>query len=180
MLRSRHRQIRHVAAALVLLLAVDAALIAEGTGMAFATPSSTTSVSDSSDSTQSYGPAEAQDEASALLMARLQKRNIEVLGDRTSDSTTYALPDGTFSTEAYAGPVRVKQDDGSWQNIDTTLSDTGDDLAPQTAAADIAVSDGGDKQLASVTKGQDQLRDGLGVEAAGSGGEGQHGVVRPW
>ncbi|MDQ0757526.1 DNRLRE domain-containing protein [Streptomyces canus] len=122
--------------------------------MAFATPSSTTAVSDSSDSTQSYGPAEAQDETSALLMARLQNRRIEALSDRTSDATTYALPDGTFSTEVYAGPIRVKQDDGSWQNVDTTLSDAGAELAPETAAADIAVSDGGDKQLASVTKGK--------------------------
>ncbi|MFF7987208.1 DNRLRE domain-containing protein [Streptomyces sp. NPDC007901] len=91
---------------------------------------------------------------SALLMARMQNRRIEALSDRTSDATTYALPDGTLSTEAYAGPIRVKQDDGSWQDIDTTLSDAGDDLAPEVAAADIAVSDGGDKQLASVTKGK--------------------------
>ncbi|WP_443066227.1 DNRLRE domain-containing protein [Streptomyces sp. NBC_01262] len=74
------------------------------------------------------------------------------MSERTADSTTYALPDGTLSTEAYAGPIRVKQD-GAWTDIDTSLSDTGADLTPGAAAADIAVSDGGDKSLASVSKG---------------------------
>ncbi|MFJ8493707.1 DNRLRE domain-containing protein [Streptomyces sp. NPDC094038] len=92
-------------------------------------------------------------------MARLQDRKIEVLSARTTDSTTYALPSGELETEAYAGPVRVKQD-GTWKDIDTSLSDTGADLTPQAAAADIAVSDGGDTDLASVTKGKDSF--GLG------------------
>ncbi|WP_327725016.1 DNRLRE domain-containing protein [Streptomyces europaeiscabiei] len=108
-----------------------------------------------------FGPAEAQDEASASLMARLQDRKIEVLSARTAASTTWALPSGALQTAAYAGPIRVKQD-GSWQDIDTSLSDTGAALEPKTAAVDIAVSDGGDKQLASVTKGDATF--GLGWE----------------
>ena len=160
MLRTRRRRIRQVATTLALLLGIDAALVAQNSGMAFALPAETTTSSDSSSADQSYGPAEAKDETSALLMARLQNRRIEVLGERTSSSTMYALPDGTFTAEAYAGPVRVKQADGSWQDVDTTLSDTGDALAPETAAADITVSDGGDEQLASVTKGDDSF--GLG------------------
>ncbi|MFF3137706.1 DNRLRE domain-containing protein [Streptomyces mirabilis] len=107
------------------------------------------------------GPAQAQDEASALLMARLQDRKIEVLSARTPDSTTWALPSGELQTAAYAGPIRVKQD-GKWQNIDTSLSDTGASLEPEAAAADIAVSDGGDTALASVSKGSKSF--GLGWE----------------
>ncbi|WP_234467784.1 DNRLRE domain-containing protein [Streptomyces sp. MBT62] len=94
-------------------------------------------------------------------MARLQDRNIEVVSARTTDSTTYALPSGELETEAYAGPVRVKQD-GKWKDIDTSLSDTGADLTPAAAAADVAVSDGGDTQLASVAKGDESF--GLGWE----------------
>ncbi|MEV6500794.1 DNRLRE domain-containing protein [Streptomyces prunicolor] len=94
-------------------------------------------------------------------MARLQDRKIEVLSERATDSTTYALPSGELQTEAYAGPVRVKRD-GAWKDIDTSLSDTGADLTPQAAAADITVSDGGDTQLASVTKGKESF--GLGWE----------------
>ncbi|MFF4888124.1 DNRLRE domain-containing protein [Streptomyces nigra] len=111
--------------------------------------------------TQNYGPAQAEDEASAVLMARLQDRKIEVLSARTADSTTWALPSGALQTDAYAGPIRVKQD-GVWQDIDTSLSDTGPALEPKTAAVDIAVSDGGDKQLASVTRGDATF--GLGWE----------------
>lgn len=143
-----------------MLMAAETALVAEDSGLAFAESlTSTASVSASSDTSKALGPAEAQDEASAVLMARLQDRNIEVLSARTTDSTTYALPSGELETEAYAGLVRVKQD-GTWKDIDTSLSDTGADLTPAAAAADIAVSDGGDTDLASVTKGKESF--GLG------------------
>ncbi|MFK0288449.1 DNRLRE domain-containing protein [Streptomyces sp. NPDC090499] len=138
-------------------MAAELALVSQSTGMAFATETAATSASDAT--ATASGPAQAQDEASAVLMARLQNRNIEVLSERTADSTTYALPSGELQTEAYAGPVRVKQD-GTWKDIDTSLSDTGDTLEPQAAAADINVSDGGDTQLASVAKGKDSF--GLG------------------
>ncbi|WP_234476274.1 DNRLRE domain-containing protein [Streptomyces sp. MBT65] len=141
-------------------MALETALVAEDSGLAFAAPAtSTVSASTKADSTSAEGPAEAQDEASAVLMARLQGRKIEVLSARAADSTTYALPSGELETAAYAGPIRTKAD-GTWKNIDTALSDTGADLTPAAAAADIAVSDGGDKQLASVAKGKESF--GLG------------------
>ncbi|MDX3458585.1 DNRLRE domain-containing protein [Streptomyces sp. ME02-8801-2C] len=135
------------------VLVAETALTLAGTGMVFALPDSDTAVSvaTSVSGAAQYGPAEAQDATSALLMARLQNRRIEILSERTTDSTTYALPDGNMQTEAYVGPVRVKQD-GAWHDIDTSLTDSGDDLKPEVAAADIAVSDGGDTALASVTK----------------------------
>ncbi|MGW3131073.1 DNRLRE domain-containing protein [Streptomyces sp. NPDC001123] len=154
------RRLRQIAIGVVLAMAVETAVVAEDTGVAFAAGTATTaSESPSSDSPQVSGPAEAQDEASAVLMARLQNRKIEVLSARTADSTTYALPGGELQTEAYAGPIRVKQD-GAWKDIDTSLSDTGTDLTPAAVAADIAVSDGGDTQLASVAKGKESF--GLG------------------
>lgn len=140
-------------------MAAEGVLVAEDSGMAFATTAQGTTAETRSVSAGTSGPAEAQDEASAVLMARLQDRKIEVLSARTADSTTYALPSGALQTEAYAGPIRVKQD-GAWKNIDTSLSDTGSDLTPTAAAADIAVSDGGDTHLASVAKGKESF--GLG------------------
>ncbi|MEV5007276.1 DNRLRE domain-containing protein [Streptomyces sp. NPDC055692] len=141
-------------------MAAEVALVSQDTGLAFAdATAATSSESAQSDFIKASGPAEAQNEASAMLMARLQDRKIEVLSARTADSTTYALPSGELETEAYAGPIRVKQD-GKWKDIDTTLSDTGDALQPQTAAADITVSNGGDTQLASVAKGKESF--GLG------------------
>lgn len=95
-------------------------------------------------------------------MARLQDRNIEVTSQRTETSTTYALPSGELRTSTYAGPVRQKVD-GHWRDIDTALSDTGPALEPDVAAADIAVSDGGDTDLATVTRGSKSF--GLGWES---------------
>jgi RHS repeat-associated protein len=136
---------------LSLLLAVETAMVVASTGQAIAVTAET-SATTALTSTKALGPAEAQDEASAVLMARLQDRKIEVLSERTADSTTYALPSGELQTADYAGPIRVKQD-GAWKDIDTSLSDTGSDLTPAATTADITVSDGGDTQLASVTKG---------------------------
>ncbi|WP_327695819.1 DNRLRE domain-containing protein [Streptomyces sp. NBC_00459] len=142
-------------------LVAEAALTLSGSGTAVALPGSGTAKAGAATSASAaadrpakarYGAAEAKDATSAQLTARLQNRKIEVLSERTTDSTTYALPDGSMRTEAYAGPIRV-QEDGAWHDIDTSLADTGADLEPQVAAADIAVSDGGDTDLASVTKG---------------------------
>ncbi|MCZ4513700.1 DNRLRE domain-containing protein, partial [Streptomyces sp. ActVer] len=145
-----------------MLFAVEAALVSEDTGLAFAAgTTATVSESASTVAAATSGPAEAQDEASAVLMARLQDRKIEVLSARTADTTTYALPSGELETVAYGGPVRVKRD-GVWKDIDTSLSDTGAELTPAATVADIEVSDGGDTRLASVTKGKESF--GLGWE----------------
>ncbi|WP_260848444.1 DNRLRE domain-containing protein [Streptomyces sp. SLBN-118] len=142
------------------MLAAETALVAESTGEAIALTAETPAVS--APSVVAAGPAEAKNEASALLMARLQGRKIEVLSERTADSTTYALPTGDLQTTSYAGPIRVEQN-GVWRAIDTGLTDTGPALTPQAAAADITVSDGGDTALASVAKGEKSF--GLGWES---------------
>ncbi|MFQ6148525.1 DNRLRE domain-containing protein [Streptomyces seoulensis] len=90
----------------------------------------------------------------AQQQAALQDKRIEVLSDRTEDTSTYVNPDGTLTTESYAGPIRVHQDDGSWKAINTNLTDSGAQLEPEVASAQIALSDGGDKKLASVGDGQ--------------------------
>ncbi|MDN3023482.1 DNRLRE domain-containing protein [Streptomyces sp. S.PB5] len=100
------------------------------------------------------GPAQAADEASARLMARLQDRRIEILSERTEDSTTWANPDGSLTTEAFSGPVRVQDADDDWHDIDTTLADTGAAVTPKATAAEVALSDGGTGTLASVQQGK--------------------------
>ncbi|MEU7510957.1 DNRLRE domain-containing protein [Streptomyces sp. NPDC042898] len=70
---------------------------------------------------QVQGPAEAEDAASAVLMARLQNRRIEVTGERTEATTSWANPDGSMSLESYTGPYRFKDDDGTWRKVDPTL-----------------------------------------------------------
>ncbi|WAZ23051.1 DNRLRE domain-containing protein [Streptomyces cinnabarinus] len=93
------------------------------------------------------------EEEAARRNAKIQNRRIELVSQRTGTSTVYVNPDGTLTAESYAGPVRVQREDGSWQPIDTQLADEGAALEPEAAAADITVSDGGDKKLASVSQG---------------------------
>jgi RHS repeat-associated protein len=143
-----------------LLLLGEAALMVQNSGTSIAAARAQPAAAAAAK--KPTGPAEAADEASAMLMARLQNRKIEVLSARAADSTTWALPSGSLRTESFTSPVRVKQD-GTWQDIDTSLSDMGTDLKPKAAAADIAVSDGGDTQLASVTRGR--TRFGMGWES---------------
>ncbi|MFE7584367.1 DNRLRE domain-containing protein [Streptomyces gardneri] len=73
---------------------------------------------------QVLGAAEAEDAASAVVMARLQKRRIEVTGERTEATTSWANPDGTMSLESYTGPVRFKDDHGTWRKVDASLVET--------------------------------------------------------
>ncbi|MBM9506803.1 DNRLRE domain-containing protein [Actinacidiphila acididurans] len=139
--------------AVALGLAVSAATVVGEAGAAVAVAPEYQVVAEAPAQAPSYGPAEASDEASARLMARLQGQRIEVLNERTADSSTFVEADGSLTTEAYAGPVRVKQGDGSWKDVDTALTDAGSALKPRAAVADVAVSDGGDKDLASVSDG---------------------------
>ncbi|MEU6879919.1 DNRLRE domain-containing protein [Streptomyces sp. NPDC046712] len=146
--RSTRQRLRLIAGAVAAVLAAETAVVVATTGQAVALASQQPGARTAAEAAPK-GPAVAQDEASARLMARLQKRRIEVLSVRTETSATYVLPDGQMQTAVYAAPVRVKKD-GAWQDINTTLADAGADLKPRTATADITVSDGGDKKLASV------------------------------
>ncbi|MGW7527833.1 DNRLRE domain-containing protein [Streptomyces sp. NPDC054783] len=131
----------------------EAALVLDATGEAFAVGKTGAAAASATKAKKPTGPAQADDAASAVLMARLQGRRIEVLSARTADTTTWALPSGSFQTESFAGPIRVKRD-GAWRDVDTSLTDAGADLKPKEAAADVAVSDGGDSRLASVARGK--------------------------
>ncbi|MBX9420903.1 DNRLRE domain-containing protein [Streptomyces lateritius] len=79
---------------------------------------------------------------------------------RTESSITYANPDGTLTEESTTGPVRVKDESGDWQDVDTTLVFRNGAVQPKQAAAEIQFSDGGEGPLAHVTEGTKSL--GLG------------------
>ncbi|MFJ7155461.1 DNRLRE domain-containing protein [Streptomyces sp. NPDC101118] len=131
--------------ALVAVMAMSVTLI-EG-GAALAEPSR-----DKAQTTQAKpkGPAEAADTASAVLMARLQNRRIEITGERTASTTSWANPDGTLSLDTFTGPVRFQDDRGTWRTIDADLTETPDGdveaaahplgltLAGKSSAAEVA------------------------------------------
>lgn len=77
-------------------------------------------------------------------------RCVEVTALRAESSTTYVNPDGSVTVESATGPVRVKDSDGSWHDVDTTLVHRDGGIEPRQAAADIRISDGGSDPLAEV------------------------------
>ncbi|MEV6956435.1 DNRLRE domain-containing protein [Streptomyces sp. NPDC051183] len=124
-----------MAAAAALVLAANTVLVAQAAVAAPPAPKPAAG--------PSAGPAEAKDAATAQLLARLQKRPIEILDERTDSTTSFAEPNGSTSVRTYTGPIRVKDAQGRWQPIDTSLVDAGDVVRPKSAAADVALSDGG-------------------------------------
>jgi hypothetical protein len=65
--------------------------------------------------------SEAKDLAAAKAAARAQGAPVESLADRSETATVRALPDGRLSAELFAAPVRYKDREGTWQNVDVTL-----------------------------------------------------------
>ncbi|MGR6318180.1 DNRLRE domain-containing protein [Micromonospora soli] len=65
----------------------------------------------------------AEDPASAQRAAAAQGFRVEITSARSEDSTSYANPDGTFTTEVSAGPVRVRDADAptGWAPLDLNL-----------------------------------------------------------
>ncbi|MER6366547.1 ricin-type beta-trefoil lectin domain protein [Kitasatospora sp. NPDC001527] len=93
--------------------------------------------------------AEAPDEASALLAARLQGHRIEVTNARTEFVTLWANPEGTLTFERSTGPLRMKVGD-AWVPVDTTLVRTPDGKVAPKAHPEGLAFEGGD---AGVTVG---------------------------
>lgn len=103
------------------------------------------------------GPAFADDADSATEAPAVQRTSgarTELVSERTASTTTWANADGTTTVESYTGPIRVKQQDGSWRPIDTTLMSEDGVVRPKNAAADITFSGGGSGEpLAEVSRG---------------------------
>ncbi|MDV7220181.1 LamG domain-containing protein [Streptomyces prunicolor] len=91
--------------------------------------------------------ADAETEAQAASAQAVESgERVEVVGQRTEYSTTYANPDGlTFKLVQSAVPVRAKLADGSWTAPDATLERRADgSIGPKAAVLGIALSQGGD------------------------------------
>ncbi|MGO4635591.1 DNRLRE domain-containing protein [Streptomyces sp. 2RAF24] len=65
--------------------------------------------------------APVHDLASARLAAKLWGRRVEVLGARTTTSTTWANPDGTLTTETAAGPIRFRRG-ADWVDVNVAFA----------------------------------------------------------
>lgn len=65
----------------------------------------------------------AGDVASAQLTARVRGKRVEVLSERSETESTFVNVDGSFSTEQFGAPVRVRDKAGKdgWRDVDLTL-----------------------------------------------------------
>ncbi|MGW2573007.1 LamG domain-containing protein [Streptomyces sp. NPDC001537] len=70
---------------------------------------------------------------------------VEIVGERTPYTTTFANPDGvTFTLKDSAVPVRARQADGSWTQPDAKLEERPDGtVGPKASVAKISFSGGG-------------------------------------
>ncbi|MEV4159953.1 LamG-like jellyroll fold domain-containing protein [Nonomuraea dietziae] len=90
----------------------------------------------------------------AIEEAKKQGKAVAVEAAYTESSRTWAYPDGHLSTQSYGGPTQLKQPDGSWSWIDTTLVEQDGVLKPKLAMADVSVSLGGDGPFAALERGK--------------------------
>ncbi|MDQ7911102.1 LamG-like jellyroll fold domain-containing protein [Phytohabitans sp. ZYX-F-186] len=74
-----------------------------------------------SSATQQADPLAAFDERSAALLAYRKRRPVIVTSLTSETSQTVARPDGTFETTRHMAPVRMRNDSGSWVDVDLTL-----------------------------------------------------------
>ncbi|MEU7213858.1 LamG domain-containing protein [Streptomyces sp. NPDC044989] len=82
----------------------------------------------------------------ALEAAQESGERVEVIGERTEQTTVFANPDGsTFTLEESAVPVRVQTSDGGWKAPDATLEKRSDGtVGPKGAAVGMSFSGGGE------------------------------------
>ncbi|MFF3862598.1 DNRLRE domain-containing protein [Streptomyces sp. NPDC002209] len=68
----------------------------------------------------------AADIASARVAARLSGKRVEALSERTETSTTWVNKDGSLTSEVSAGPIRFKDAQGRWRDVDVDLTSAAD------------------------------------------------------
>jgi hypothetical protein len=59
-----------------------------------------------------------------MLEAEATHESVEDPTRRTETSTTFANPDGTWTTKVSMSPVNFRNADGEWKPIDTSLVDS--------------------------------------------------------
>ncbi|TQN42634.1 hypothetical protein FHU33_2040 [Blastococcus colisei] len=119
----------------VIGVALAGALIAETfvvASEAYAAPGEETPSQEEAATRGPDGVLQAPDAATASTIARLEGERVEIVGERTERSSSWALPDGTFAAGMASGPIWVRQGDGDgtsaadWAAVDLTLEQASD------------------------------------------------------
>ena len=94
-------------------------------------------------------PVTRPDAVSAALAARLSGDRVEVTSLRSATSTTWANPDGTFTTDTAESQIRVLRG-GAWVDVNLDLHKTADGWSPIASPVSVTFADGGDKGAVSL------------------------------
>lgn len=94
---------------------------------------------------------EQPDAVSAAATAREQGHRVEDLSQRTETTQVFANADGSWTSEEAASPVRAKDAQGRWADIDATLVKVDGGYAPVNALGGLVISDGGDRTFARMS-----------------------------
>ncbi len=86
-------------------------------------------------------PADTDGAAAELAVAC--KKDVEVVGERTSWQTVYAQPNGNMRLEISTAAVRT-QEDGKWVPVDSSVVESTDGLVVAAAVSPMTFSDGTD------------------------------------
>nr|WP_277628508.1 DNRLRE domain-containing protein [Arsenicicoccus dermatophilus] len=117
-MRSSRRVLAAAGVAVVSMVVAD--------GLAVAAPSPTSSGGAARSRAQVARVSSARDVVSARVSARAQGVPVEVSGERTEFSRTWANPDGTLTTKVSAGQTGVKDAKGVWRDVDLTMRQASD------------------------------------------------------
>lgn len=99
--------------------------------------------------------SERPDARSAMVSARAQGARVEDVSARTATSSTWANPDGTWTSEMHAGVQRFRDSEGAWRDVDLDLAPTADGgVAPRGSAVGLKLSGGGSGGALSTTESQ--------------------------
>lgn len=99
-------------------------------------------------------PETASNEAAAVRAALESGERVEALSERTVYSQVFAEPTGALTYEASPVPQFVKRADGSWEDIDVSLSVAADGtVRPAATLADVRFSGGGAGPVVTLVDG---------------------------
>ncbi|MEU5089808.1 LamG domain-containing protein [Streptomyces sp. NPDC021356] len=107
----------------------------------------------------SVAAAKSSESRASALAAETGER-VAVDAATTESSQVFANPDGTFTQEMNAAPVRARKDDGTWAPIDTALvRDGAGSVHAGNTAAHLTFSGGGsDDHLVTLENGAHKLQ----------------------
>lgn len=82
---------------------------------------------------------------------------VEIPGEGDEYAVRLANPDGTVTTELSSVPVRVRTDDGGWEQVDYTLHREGGRVVPVAGDQEVSFSAGGNAPLVDLASSGEAL-----------------------